>query len=98
MTQLLVTKSPNIWDKNGGGGMRLWIGTSTFKTVTTCIQITNSFNTVSVFSHSEDPSILKFLIFNKKIGKFFEFCHSQSPFSPEFELFTSKISFKMAAL
>ena len=36
---------------------------------------------VAVCSHSEDPSLLKFLIFNQKIGKLFEFRCSQSPYT-----------------
>ena len=51
---------------------------------------------VSLCSSSEDPSFLKLsVIFNKKIGKFFDFCRSKSPFSPEFQLYTSKISLKL---
>ncbi len=53
---------------------------------------------VAIYSSSADHSFLKFLIFNQKIGKFVEFCHSPSPFSPKFQLFTSKNSLKMAAL
>ncbi len=35
---------------------------------------------VSLCSSSEDPSFLKVLIFNQKIGKCFEFSRSKNPF------------------
>ncbi len=46
--------------------------------------------TVALCSSSEDPRFLKFLIFTQKIGNFVECRHSKSPFSPEFQLFSSK--------
>ncbi len=55
----------------------------------------HSSDPVAVCSHSKDLSFLKFLIFNQKYYKFFEYCCSQSPLSPEFQLFNSKISLKL---
>ncbi len=52
-----------------------------------------------IFSSSEDPSFLKFLIFYPpKWQIVFVFRHSKSPFSSKFQLFSSKQFFKIAAL
>ncbi len=52
---------------------------------------------VSLYSSSEDPSFVKVLIFNQKIVNFSNFAAPKAHFSPEFQLFTSKLV-KIAAL
>ncbi len=53
---------------------------------------------VAFCSSSEDPSFLKFLIYNQKIVTFFEFCSSQSPLFVRISALYLNNFFKIAAL
>ncbi len=70
-------------------------GHSHERAIWVCLVVKTPFFSLS--GRSSDPSFLKFLSFNQKIGIFVEFCISRSHFRPNFSSLPQKF-FKIVAL